>query len=283
MTANAIILADSFNAATRTRLTTFLLPRFPKILWQQFLTHRILGKEGAYDFSKNTASSRAIPVKKVIEGIRQDPYIPDWRAKQKGMGGMDTLTQEQKDKATAKWLYQMEESIRTAEALHNDLGVSKQDANRCLEPWMRIPCIVSATEWDNFFFLRTQLDPIVQADVRAAAMEMQALMQSSEPRILQPGDWHIPFVDFHVSGDLPLSHKLMMSAARCARGSYANHFGGFSLDEDLRLCRELDNDKHDSPLEHQAQAEGTVHPGQANYKGFLQFRHHPLREEIQRV
>ena len=48
-------------------LYTFVL-RYPRMIHSEFMTHRV--------FSRNASSSRAIPVAKVIEQVRNDPFIP---------------------------------------------------------------------------------------------------------------------------------------------------------------------------------------------------------------
>ena len=61
------------------RLTTLELV-FPRIVLAEFNTHRV--------FSRNSASSRAIPIKKMLARVNEDPYIPEaWTSNQKGMQG----------------------------------------------------------------------------------------------------------------------------------------------------------------------------------------------------
>ena len=63
---SATIVADSVNKQGD-RLTSLLIT-FPRILLSEINTHRML--------SKNTSSSRAIPFKKMVEAIENDPFIP---------------------------------------------------------------------------------------------------------------------------------------------------------------------------------------------------------------
>lgn len=271
---NAQILLDSRNAITGDRAVSFLLPRFPYALIQEPATHRILHGEHLtepwspfpVELSRNSASMRAIPIKTVIERIKADPYIPTWTAANKGMVGLDNLSQETKDKATDFWLTKLDFSIQEAE-FYLGLGIAKQDANRALQRFMRIPIIVTGTEWDNFFNLRTA--PDVQPDFRETALEMKALYDESEPHILRLGEWHIPFGD-RISDGLNLLDTLRISSARCARISYATHDGIIDHKRDLKMCDDLISSVHLSPLGHQLQA--TV-GDRANYKGFTSFRY----------
>jgi hypothetical protein len=62
----ARILADSCSPAG-IRLTTFEVT-YPRIVLAEFNTHR--------DFSRNSASSRAIPVEKQVAKVLADPFVP---------------------------------------------------------------------------------------------------------------------------------------------------------------------------------------------------------------
>lgn len=61
---------------------------FPRIVLAEFNTHRMLyGPEetaGTEFFSRNSASSRAIPVKRMIAAVTERPYLPQsWGKNQK--------------------------------------------------------------------------------------------------------------------------------------------------------------------------------------------------------
>jgi thymidylate synthase ThyX len=281
---NAQILLDSINAVTGDRITTVILPRFPYALIQEPSTHRMLHGElltepwtpFPVDLSRNSASMRAIPIKTVIERIKDDPYIPTWTAANKGMVGLDTLTKAVKDDANWMWLKSLDDAIAEAE-YYQGLGIAKQDANRALQRFMRIPIIITATEWNPFFRLRTA--PDVQPDFRETALELQEAMIQSTPQVLQIGEWHIPFGDRLPDGT-DLGSKLRVSAARCARLSYATHDGIIDINRDLAMCADLISNVHMSPLGHQAMAvqQGCkellykTNANLRNLKGFYSFR-----------
>ena len=63
---SAEIVADSLDE--RGNRITSLLITFPRIILSEINTHRML--------SKNTSSSRAIPFKKMVEAVHNDPFIP---------------------------------------------------------------------------------------------------------------------------------------------------------------------------------------------------------------
>jgi thymidylate synthase ThyX len=243
---NVQILADSLNTATGDRLTTFLLPRFPKCLLAELNTHRML--------SRNAASSRAIPIEKMIERVNDDPYIPQWTINQKGMQGKVAGKKLFIEEANLKWFRALNNAADEAMRVSR-MGIHKQNANRLLEPFMRVPVIVSGTEWNNFFKLRC--DESTHPDFRSVAREMQQAYKESTPAQIKPGGWHIPFGD-RIEPGTSFADKLRIATARHARISYTSHDGNHSVAKDLELHSNLLSDGHLSPFEHCAMASGEV-------------------------
>lgn len=141
----AEVIADSKNRFGN-RITTMVVT-FPRIILAEFNTHRM--------FSRNSASSRAIPLRKMVESIRNNPFIPiAWQKDHSGMQGSEYLQYEQ-DNETLKrqWLLARDYALESAGRLW-DNQVTKQLCNRLLEPFMWHTVIVTATEWENFFALR---------------------------------------------------------------------------------------------------------------------------------
>ena len=143
---SAKIVADSIDPRGN-RITTFVLT-YPRFIHAELLTHRL--------FSRNAASSRAIPFKKMVEDIENDPFIPiAWQKDHKGMQGVEYITDPVKiDDCVGTWLLARNKAIREAKDLNNLHGVTKQLCNRLLEPFQWYTCLVTATEFDNFFELR---------------------------------------------------------------------------------------------------------------------------------
>lgn len=143
---SARIVADSVSPQGH-RITTFVLT-YPRIIHAEVMTHRM--------FSRNAASSRAIPFKKMVEDIENDPFIPiAWQKDHKGMQGVEYITDPVKiDDCVGTWLLARNKAIREAKDLNNLHGVTKQLCNRLLEPFQWYTCLVTATEFDNFFELR---------------------------------------------------------------------------------------------------------------------------------
>src|SRR5574344_216829 len=125
MNVSAKIIADSVDAKSGNRVTTFEL-EYPRYIHSQLMTHRV--------FSRNCASSRAIPINKVIEQIECDPQEPMWTYNKSGMQGKEVQEEELKNKCLSVWNKARDNAINTAKELV-DLGIHKQDANRLLEPF----------------------------------------------------------------------------------------------------------------------------------------------------
>ena len=252
MSYEAKVLADSI--AQGVRLTT-LQVTFPRIVLAEFNTHRM--------FSRNSASSRAIPVEKNIERILADPFIPAaFGANQKGMQSGEALSRADQEQAGEAWYDAMKQAVSHAKAL-SKIGVHKQWANRLLEPFAWHTVIVTATEWENFFALRCS--PEAQPEIRTIAEMMREAMVASTPANLVPGEWHLPFIDDRdVSRNPPregwerpydklsIENAVKLSVARCARVSYLTHDGKRDVEADIALYERLLKSGHMSPFEHAA-------------------------------
>lgn len=271
----AEIVCDSV-APSGVRLTTFVLT-YPRFIHSEFMTHRV--------FSRNASSSRAIPVKKSIDMVINEPVIPlAFTKNQAGMQGGAALDGESHDKAVAIWLQARDAMANFAKQLA-DLEVHKQYANRLLEPFANITVVCTATDWNNFFTLRCHY--MAQPEICALAELMYDAYSKSTPNKLELGRWHLPFINQEVEhdthGDLGAAESRQelvealtkRSVARCARVSYLNHEGkNPTFEEDMALYTRLVGAApiHASPAEHQAEAmsEATFRSG--NFRGWRQYR-----------
>lgn len=255
------IIADSISPSGL-RLTTMQL-KYQRFVHSEFMTHRV--------FSRNASSSRAIPVAKMIEQVRNDPAMPvEWGKNQPGMQARENLSEDDVVKAKFLWLVARDEACNTAEMMVS-LGLHKQIVNRILEPFQYIHVVVTSTEWDNFFALRDH--PDAQPEIRELAKLMKEAYNASKPKKLLIGQWHLPYItedDRH----LPINDQKKVSAARCCRVSYVKHDGfRAEVQEDIILHDKLvtANPPHMSPVEHQAQcSEGDEWSG--NFKQWKQYR-----------
>jgi hypothetical protein len=249
----ARILADSASP-DGVRMTTFEI-EYPRFILAELNTHRML--------SKNSASSRAIPVKTMHEHMRQFPAQPvHWGKNQPGMQANVELVDN--DLADAKFMWQraQQDAMHWASQMAERVGLHKQVANRITEPWMIMKTVISGTEWANFWWLRAHAD--AQPEIHELAVKMWDELNSSVPLLLQPGEWHLPYVKYHrlSSGELiyldatdtPITTEQakIISASCCAQVSYRKNDG--SYEKAHKIFRQLIESQpcHASPVEHQA-------------------------------
>lgn len=291
------IVADSVNSEG-VRLTTYEL-EYPRYIHAEIMTHRV--------FSRNAQSSRAVPVKKSLE---MESIVPiEWGKNKSGMSSTEKLEGVALESAQALW----DEAVKITKTFSSrlsDIGLHKQWANRMTEWFSPIKVVVTATEWDNFFWLRIDPDA-AQPEIVELAKQMFEARENSVPMKLLPGEWHLPYVEsvidynelikmreqlFFVGEDeIGLDDAIKISASACAQVSYRNL--DTSIEKALSIYNRLfDGPKpHLSPVEHQAtpidfanffdnvryipdwQA-GVTHMDKngdfwsGNFKGFIQYR-----------
>jgi len=269
----AKIIEDSLSPIG-VRLTTLEVTMHRFIL-PEFNTHR--------KFSRNSASSRAIPVEKQIEKIIKNPAIPaEWRSEKSGMSGGDVLSLEKILACQSAWEEALESAIEQAERL-SKLGVHKSIINRILEPFMWQTVIVSSTEWSNFLTQRNS--PLAQPEMRLLADSMQNALDHSKPSPVLYGGWHLPYITQRDREEAASKFELgYISAARCARVSYLTHDGRRDLGKDIQLFEKLISAQppHLSPLEHIARPLGSTLYPFGNFDGWEQFRSYMSNEIYQK-
>lgn len=263
MSYTATILADSVSPGDA-RLMTLEIT-FPRIVLAELNTHRML--------SRNAASSRAIPVKKLLEEVRTNPFIPEeWGRNQSGMQAGEPLDAETSRWARQRWMSARAEAMLHAESLAAG-GVHKQLANRLLEPFQWCTAIVSATEWSNFLALRTH--PDAQPEIQRVAVLVREALASSTPKPLAMGEWHLPLTPDRAELDAAFDIEAIkrISAGRCARVSYLTHHGERDPQADIDLCDRLVSSGHLSPLEHVATPARIGTPAfHGNFRGWVSLR-----------
>ena len=281
----AKIIADSVSPEG-IRITTFEL-EYPRFIHAEVMTHRV--------FSRNAQSSRAVPVSKSLEQEVISPVV--WGKNKAGMSSDEPLTQEAQNECAYYWhalvRYCQDFSERMSKA-----GLHKQWANRCLEWFSPIKVVVTATEWENFFWLRD--DPeAAQPEIVELARKMKEAMDASEPEELKPGEWHLPYIElgydkgfiYLIEGkEVDLETAKKVSASCCAQVSYRRL--DTSIEKALEIYEKLFSGPkpHLSPVEHQATPtsnnfyleeewpEGVTHIDRnggawsGNFKGWTQLR-----------
>lgn len=203
-TISATTILRSRNAAAPDKVLSTLLLRYPRFIHAELMTHRV--------FSRNAASSRAIPTEKLIRDVEENPAVPlHWGKNQKGMqageeidapvfapvpmnfGGRRLELETNRGRTPQEaWLNARDLAVRSAKAFAQ-AGYHKQIVNRLLEPFAHITVLVSATEWDNFLTLRDH--PDAEPHFQLLAKEIRKCLEREDDiQELEPGGWHLPFI-----------------------------------------------------------------------------------------
>jgi thymidylate synthase ThyX len=225
-------------------IVTFEL-EYQRFIHGELMTHRL--------FSRNAASSRAIPVATIIDQVRNDPAMPiHWGANQAGMQAKQELGFFRKKAAQKLWKIAAKAVCNIAEAMTR-IGLHKQVANRILEPFQTMKTVVTATCFENWFWLRDHAD--AQPEIRALAVAMLEQLDSQDPVQLTADDWHMPYFGegyWLLNCGIPLDHALAISSSCCAQVSFRK------LDDTLEKAQMIydrlveSEPVHASPFEHQA-------------------------------
>lgn len=270
MTISATVICDSVREGRPDLRIASVKVHFPRYILAEVNTHRV--------FSRSFSSSRAIPVRRMIDKIRADPAMPmHWGINRPGMQAVEEAVGWRLAAVRGLWLTGMW-IMTTLALLAARVGIHKQVVNRMIEPWAHVTGIITSTEWANFFALRLHKD--ADPTFRALAEAIYFAFVGSRPSVLAEGDWHLPFVDQFDLYDADREHQgwseaerkkrnlsrlMTVSTARCARASYDAFDGKRStFDQDAALCEKLASSepKHASPFEHQAtpaDTDGFVH------------------------
>jgi len=232
--------------------------RYHRYILAEVNTHRM--------FSRSSASSRAIPVERMISEYAVMSPV-EWGGNKAGMQAGDELEDDDLTKAKEIWEEARQGAIENAKALM-EVGLHKQVANRLLEPFMRVSTIITATEWDNFFNLRDH--PDAQPEIRDLARAIKKAISESAPVCRK---WHTPYLREDERDEDTLHEGIIVSAARCARVSYNNHDNSApDWNKDLALARKLVSSRHMSPFEHVATKSNTNSVFFKNFRGWNQLR-----------
>lgn len=242
---------------------------YPRFIHSEFMTHRA--------FSRNAASSRAVPLEKMILDVQErgDSVVEFWGANQSGMQASAELLAEDRLEAIDHWAHSRRRMVNEVLCL-KDLNVHKQIANRLLEPFAHITVIhtSSGTGLMNFFKLRAH--PAAQPEFQVLAYRMLKAYVESVARPLDWGEWHIPMDEQTPEFSLPDRRKI--ATGRIARVSYLTHDGVRDPQKDIELHDRLAEAGHWSPFEHCAEAIAN-RPSSDNFgRGWRQYRKHFEKE-----
>lgn len=269
MKITAKVIADSISRAG-VRIITMEL-EYPRFIHSEFMTHRV--------FSRNAASSRAIPIDTMMKQVELKPAMPvHWGLNQSGMQANNEVKVSKK-KCVDAWCDAAESAVDSAKKLQ-ELGLHKQIVNRVLEPFQMMKTVVTSTEWDNFFMLRDHKD--AQPEIAELARRMREAQDASSTFLICSDEWHVPYVSrkrgvhgeivYYVGKDIISEEDaLKVSASCCAQVSYRKNDKG--IEKALMIYDRLVNTTpvHASPFEHQGQPI-LLTQFSGNLRGYQQYR-----------
>lgn len=332
----AEIVAHSEHAGSGKELVTLVLT-LPRIVLAELNTHRAFsrnsGSSRAIPFKRMRQSVRKnlfIPLafQKSHKGMQGTEYYETGSF-------MDRLL-------VFLWWFASKLAIFSSSLL-NLFGATKQLANRILEPFMWHTVIITATEWAGFFRQRCPQYVTMSATsktweqylygdnhtpeernnmrdykmseklylnkgaaeihISLAAEAIYDAIRKSSPKVLNIGEWHIPFESYideklsisessriqcSVNGKDQISSKICVSTALCAMVSFTEVggktlFDKIDIHKNIKLHDRLIEDEHMSPTEHCAQVKVKLGPGEhSNFKGnWFQYRK-KIEKELQR-
>jgi hypothetical protein len=280
MTVKVKLLAYSeFNGETAATIEL----TYPRFIHAEVMTHRV--------FSRNSASSRAIPAKKMRQAVLKDIAMPiHWGANQAGMQAYEEISAKRKKLGVFLW----KTAAKLACGMHylmEKAGIHKQVTNRIIEPFMHMRVVVTSTDWESFLWLRDH--KAAQPEIQLLAKKIRNVLSYNNPRKLKEGDVHLPYVTKkELRKYVSLDSLLALSSARCAAVSYNTYSDNIDLNKAKQIKAKLMASKddpedrfHASPFEHQLFAvSDPEHPGwthidrhgryySGNVCGFVQYRH----------
>lgn len=220
---------------------------FPKMVMGERNRHR--------GFSLSDRSSRAVPPEKLIDEIRRGVGLAmpaKFRRRAKGMGGGEELQGDELIEAQLDWIEDALDATDAAErALKRD--EEKETVNRRLDMYIYMHSLQTGVRdiWLNFLGLRlANASPTIEL----LAMECYMEYKKAIPKKLEPGQWHLPFIDEREAATTDL--LINLSAARSAHLSYNDLETGqrMTLERALGIAVKLKDMSplHASPFEHQA-------------------------------
>lgn len=268
--------------------------RYPAIIHAEVLRHRMFGQ--------NYSSFRAIPASRMREDVACAGFGPyAWQKAHKGMQGYEYFVEKADidtiDEIWGEAACKMQDSHKEL----TDLGVTKQLANRLLQPFTYMTGLITTTEIENFFYLRCPklymdgqvfrsrkslvkyLDKTgcqdemrteeymrsinkstAEIHIQALAEEMYDLYQEAEFKLLEPGEYHLPYPG-----------TIEGNTVKAARVSYSNHLKPLELAVAKEKYNSLLAQKHASAFEHCLKA-----MSDEEYDAFTHTYIHPETDEF---
>ena len=262
---------------TGAKIVTFEM-YFPRFILAEQNTHR--------KKSRNTGSSRAIPVLRMLLSLMKVPVIPlFWGLNKSGMQSAETMPKWKAILCHILWRSHAWFTYLIVFLLAK-LGLHKEWSNRLLEPHTYIRQVMTATEWQNYLHLRLHDDAQPEIILLALMVEEELNrldLTNSYRKVSNKGyeadafQWHLPYIseDERTKFRKFPFYLAKLSASRCARTSYLTQEGMVPNPErEIKTFKMLAESVpiHASPLEHQAYPAQQKDTRSRNFDGFIQYR-----------
>lgn len=214
---SARILADSLSPSGA-KLTSMELT-FPRLILSEFNTHRML--------SKNSASSRAIPVATQLRKILETPFVPlSFGVNEAGMQASAFLTGEELQEARAAWLRGRDRAIWSA--LEMLIGVKELTLAFGEGYWKEFESFANYEQTLRVLaLLQEYQNYISECRVKGHAQtRFLNVHKQTANRVLEPYAWHKVIVtatewdNFWALRDSPMAQPEMETIAKLARAVY---------------------------------------------------------------
>ena len=147
-------------------------------------------------------------------------------------------------------------------------NIHKQNAGRYLEPFQNIKIVLTATEWENWDWLRIHED--AQGEIADLAEAIKQARDTADIMDLNPGEYHVPYVERSRTDDdmgvleyfvpdgegsgnyVNVDQAKDVSSSVCAQISYRKADYAMSKAEKMKGMLVDGHKVHASPFEHQA-------------------------------
>ncbi len=220
---------------------------YPRFILAQINTSRML--------SKNTASSRAVPTKSLLE---MDIFIPEHVGINKsGMESTEYLSGKDLKRFQKLWTNLYSKVAKDVIKMQDELNVHKQTVNRLLEPFLYSTSVLTGTResWEHLIALR--IHHSTQPEYQILAQKIQEAISNSIPQKLISGAWHLPYVDSTEPGENFENVKISVSCSAQISYRKLNDSKEKALEiyDKLNLVsKDPKNPPHSSPAMHQVLA-----------------------------
>lgn len=281
----AKVIAATKCINTGATLVTFEM-YFPRFILAEQNTHRVK--------SRNTGSSRAIPVLRMLLSLMKTPVVPMfWGLNKSGMQAAETMPKWKAFLCHVIWRIHAWFTYLIVFLL-SKLGLHKQWTNRLLEPHTYIRQVMTATEWKNYLHLRLHDDAQPEIILLALMVEEELTrlnLTNGYHKVSNTNyeadayQWHLPYIteDERLKFRKHPLYLAKLSASRCARTSYLTQEGVVPNPErEIKTFKMLAESVpiHASPLEHQAHAARDRTTQSRNFNGFIQYRAYYEEKEL---